>query len=585
MQREKRRLGDILIQAGMITPDQLAAAIEVQKQTKDRLGKVLIQLGFISEENLIKTLAHQLKINYVNLKEEKLDPSLAQLIPDKVARRHMVVPLARMGQVLMVAMADPLNIFALDDLAFKTGLEIEPVIASEKDILFALDQVYGTSLVDRIESTGEDLQSYTAPEEEKEEIGVGEETGIDEGPISQLVNLIVSEAVKERASDIHLEPDEKALRIRYRVDGLLRETTSLGPRFIAPVISRIKIMSKLDISEKRYPQDGRFKFTMDQKVIDARVSTFPTIYGENVVIRLLDQSSILLGLEDLGFLPSDLEKVLYLIQKPYGFILVTGPTGSGKTTTLYAILNRINSPEKHIVTLEDPVEYRLEMIRQCQINLKAGLTFAVGLRSILRQDPDGIMVGEIRDFETAEIAIQSALTGHLVLSTLHTNDAPSTLIRLMNMGVDPFLISSSVEGVIAQRLLRLICPNCKEPYSATEEEKRELGLPEKEEVLLHRGKGCPFCRGTGYKGRLGIFEILIVDRELKEMILKRAGQRDIEDHARRRQQMKSLREDGIAKVLKGITTVEELNRVTPKEAPFLTFTGVGTEGEDGFKRG
>jgi type IV pilus assembly protein PilB len=585
MQREKRRLGDILIQAGMITPDQLAAAIEVQKQTKDRLGKVLIQLGFISEENLIKTLAHQLKINYVNLKEEKLDPSLAQLIPDKVARRHMVVPLARMGQVLMVAMADPLNIFALDDLAFKTGLEIEPVIASEKDILFALDQVYGTSLVDRIESTGEDLQSYTAPEEEKEEIGVGEETGIDEGPISQLVNLIVSEAVKERASDIHLEPDEKALRIRYRVDGLLRETTSLGPRFIAPVISRIKIMSKLDISEKRYPQDGRFKFTMDQKVIDARVSTFPTIYGENVVIRLLDQSSILLGLEDLGFLPSDLEKVLYLIQKPYGFILVTGPTGSGKTTTLYAILNRINSPEKHIVTLEDPVEYRLEMIRQCQINLKAGLTFAVGLRSILRQDPDGIMVGEIRDFETAEIAIQSALTGHLVLSTLHTNDAPSTLIRLMDMGVDPFLISSSVEGVIAQRLLRLICPNCKEPYSATEEEKRELGLPEKEEVLLHRGKGCPFCRGTGYKGRLGIFEILIVDRELKEMILKRAGQRDIEDHARRRQQMKSLREDGIAKVLKGITTVEELNRVTPKEAPFLTFTGVGTEGEDGFKRG
>jgi type IV pilus assembly protein PilB len=585
MQREKRRLGDILIQAGMITPDQLAAAIEVQKQTKDRLGKVLIQLGFISEENLIKTLAHQLKINYVNLKEEKLDPSLAQLIPDKVARRHMVVPLARMGQVLMVAMADPLNIFALDDLAFKTGLEIEPVIASEKDILFALDQVYGTSLVDRIESTGEDLQSYSAPEEEKEEIGVGEETGIDEGPISQLVNLIVSEAVKERASDIHLEPDEKALRIRYRVDGLLRETTSLGPRFIAPVISRIKIMSKLDISEKRYPQDGRFKFTMDQKVIDARVSTFPTIYGENVVIRLLDQSSILLGLEDLGFLPSDLEKVLYLIQKPYGFILVTGPTGSGKTTTLYAILNRINSPEKHIVTLEDPVEYRLEMIRQCQINLKAGLTFAVGLRSILRQDPDGIMVGEIRDFETAEIAIQSALTGHLVLSTLHTNDAPSTLIRLMDMGVDPFLISSSVEGVIAQRLLRFICPNCKEPYSATEEEKRELGLPEKEEVLLHRGKGCPFCRGTGYKGRLGIFEILIVDRELKEMILKRAGQRDIEDHARRRQQMKSLREDGIAKVLKGITTVEELNRVTPKEAPFLTFTGVGTEGEDGFKRG
>lgn len=569
MQREKRRLGDILLQAGMISPDQLAAAIEAQKQTKERLGKVLIQLGFISEDNLIKTLAHQLKINYVNLKEEKLDPHLAQLIPDQVARRHLVVPLARMGQVLLVAMADPLNIFALDDLAFKTGLEIEPVIASEKDILYALDHLYGSSLVERLESASEELQVYTADEGDTEESGGGEDAVVDEGPISQLVNLIVSEAVKERASDIHLEPEERALRIRYRIDGILREIPPLGPRFIAPVISRLKIMGKLDISEKRYPQDGRFKFTMDHKVIDARVSTFPTIYGENVVIRLLDQSSILLGLEDLGFLPRDLEKVLYLIQKPYGFILVTGPTGSGKTTTLYAILNRINSPEKHIVTLEDPVEYRLEMIRQCQINVKAGLTFAVGLRSILRQDPDAIMVGEIRDFETAEIAIQSALTGHFVLSTLHTNDASSTLIRLMDMGVDPFLISSSVEGVIAQRLVRMLCPRCKEPYSAGPDEKRDLGLGEEDERVLYRAKGCPSCKGVGYMGRQGIFEILIVDREIKEMILRKAGQKEIEDHARQRQQMMSLRQDGVAKVLKGLTSVEELNRVTPKEVSFF----------------
>ena len=398
MQREKKRLGDILLQAGMVTPDQLSKAVESQKKTKERLGKSLIRLGFVTEENLIKTLAHQLKINHVNLKEEKIDSSLLKLIPEKVARRHLVLPLTRMGQVLLVAMADPLNIFALDDLAFQTGLEIEPVIASEQDILTTLGALYGSSLLDKIEMGSEEVRSGVTedepPEPENEEGDI-----IDEGPISQLVNLIISEAIKERCSDIHLEPDERALRIRYRVDGILKETSTLGAKFIAPVISRIKIMSKMDISEKRFPQDGRFKFNLDNKIIDSRVSTFPTIYGENVVMRILDQSSIVIGLEDLGFLPRDMDKVRYLIEKPYGFILVTGPTGSGKTTTLYAILNTINSPEKHLVTLEDPVEYRLDMIRQCQINLKAGLTFAVGLRSILRQDPDGIMVGEIRDLK------------------------------------------------------------------------------------------------------------------------------------------------------------------------------------------
>lgn len=552
----------------MITPDQLAGAIEAQKKTKDRLGKTLIQMGFISEENLIKTLAHQLKINFVNLKEESIDPSLAKLIPSKIARRYVVIPLARMGQVLMVAMADPLNIFALDDLAFKTGLEIEPVIASEADILHALDTLYETTFMDKIESAPEGLHVYSVEEELAEIAEIEEAVEIDEGPISQLVNLIISEAIKDRCSDIHLEPEERALRIRYRIDGILRETSSLGPRFIAPVISRIKIMSKMDIAEKRFPQDGRFKFVVDNKVIDSRVSTFPTIYGENVVMRILEQSSIVIRLEDLGFVPRDMEKVRYLIQKPYGFILVTGPTGSGKTTTLYAVLNTINSPEKHIITLEDPVEYRLEGIRQSQINIKAGLTFAVGLRSILRQDPDGIMIGEIRDFETAEIAVQSALTGHLVLSTLHTNDAPSSLVRLADMGVDAFLISSSIEGVIAQRLVRVICPHCKEAYSASEDELLDLRLPQNQERVLYRGKGCSFCKGSGYKGRLGIFEVLIVDTELKEMILRKAIQREIEEYARLKQGMISMREDGIAKVMAGITTVEELNRVTPKEATF-----------------
>ncbi len=568
MNREKKRLGDILLQAGMVTPDQLSKAIESQRKTKERLGKSLIRLGFITEENLIKTLARQLKINYVNLKEEKIDSSLLKLIPEKVARRHLVLPLTKMGQVLMVAMADPLNIFALDDLAFQTGLEIEPAIASEQDILTTLGVLYGSSLLDKIEMGSEDVRTGVAedetPEPENDEGDI-----IDEGPISQLVNLIVSEAIKERCSDIHLEPDEKVLRIRYRIDGILKETSSLAAKFIAPVISRIKIMSKMDISEKRFPQDGRFKFNLDNKIIDSRVSTFPTIYGENVVMRILDQSSIVIGLEDLGFLPRDMDKIRYLIQKPYGFILVTGPTGSGKTTTLYAILNTINSPEKHLVTLEDPVEYRLDMIRQCQINLKTGLTFAVGLRSILRQDPDGIMIGEIRDFETAEIAVQSALTGHLVLSTLHTNDAPSSLVRLADMGVDPFLIASTVEGVIGQRLVRVICPRCKEPYKASAEEIEDLKLSLEEEVILHRGKGCSSCKGSGYKGRLGLFEILIVDRDLKEMIHRRANHKEIEDYAHLRQGMKSLREDGVAKVLAGITTLEELNRVTPREAKFI----------------
>jgi type IV pilus assembly protein PilB len=571
MKPVKKRLGDILVHAGMITEDQLAVAIEAQKKTKERLGKTLIRLNFVTEENLIKTLAHQLQINSVDLKQEKIDPALAKLIPDKIARRHLVVPLAQMGQVLMVAMADPLNIFALDDLTFKTGFEIEPVIASEQDILNTLETLYQSSLMDRIETAPEELHAYSAEEEPAE--AVPEVTEVDEGPISQLVNLIISEAIKDRCSDIHVEPDDRVLRVRYRVDGILKETSTLGERFILPVISRIKIMSKMDIAEKRYPQDGRFKFVMENKSFDTRVSTFPTIYGENVVIRLLDQSSIVISLEELGFLPRDMEKVRYLIQKPYGFILVTGPTGSGKTTSLYAILNTINSKEKHIVTLEDPVEYRLELIRQCQINIKAGLTFAAGLRSILRQDPDGIMVGEIRDFETAEIAIQSALTGHLVLSTLHTNDAASSLARLADMGVEPFMISSSVEGVIAQRLVRIVCPRCKAPYEATATELTDLRLSPEEEVLLYRGQGCSFCKNSGYKGRLGIFEILIVDKEIKEMVLAKASQHDIENHARSRQGMKSLREDGIAKVLAGVTTVEELNRVTPKETSFESTSG------------
>jgi type IV pilus assembly protein PilB len=558
---KRKRLGDILIEAGLIDQKKLQEAIELQKISKERLGKILVQFGYVSEEEIMRTLSHQLHIPFVDLSKQILDKRLVLLVPQNVAENYLLVPISENKRILTVAMADPLNILAIDELTIRTKMSIDPVIALEVEIRRAIEELYGGSLLSR----GETGAEAAAGDEEKEDGSPEEE--IEEGPISQLVNLILTEAVRDRASDIHVEPDESQLRIRYRVDGMLRETTPLQAKYVNPVTSRIKIMSKLDIAERRSPQDGRFHFSSNGHSVDVRVSSFPTIYGENVVMRLLDQSSILLTLEDLGFLPEDYKKLLYLISIPYGFVLVTGPTGSGKTTTLYATLNSINDPQKNMITLEDPVEYRLGGIRQAQINAKAGLTFAAGLRSILRQDPDIIMVGEIRDGETANIAVQAALTGHLVFSTLHTNDAPSTLIRLSEMGIPPFLIASSVEGVLAQRLVRKLCPECREPYQPDPEIRRELGIPAGETPTLYRPKGCRLCKNSGYKGRLGIFELMIVNQEIKELLLQKASYGAITERATRNQGMKTLRMDGIAKVLNGITSVEELNRVTIRELP------------------
>jgi len=557
----KKRLGDILLEAGLIDQRKLEEAIALQKVTRERLGRVLIKQGFVSEEDIMRTLSHQLHIPYIDLSSQAIDKKLILVVPQTVAENYLLVPIREDGKTLTVAMSDPLNILAIDELSIRTKLTIIPVIALEEEIQRAIEELYGGSLLAKGESSVESISA----EEDEDSPKVEEE--IEEGPISQLVNLILSEAVRDRASDIHIEPEENQLRIRYRVDGMLRETTPLQGKYTNPVTSRIKIMSKLDIAERRSPQDGRFHFSSNSHNIDVRVSSFPTIHGENVVLRLLDQSSILLTLEDLGFLPEDFKKFLYLIHIPYGFVLVTGPTGSGKTTTLYATLNSINDPKKNVITLEDPVEYRLQGIRQAQVNPKAGLTFAGGLRSILRQDPDIVMVGEIRDAETANIAVQAALTGHLVFSTIHTNDAPSTLIRLGEMGIPPFLIASSVEGVLAQRLIRKLCPECREPYQATPENLEELGFPAKKELVLQRPKGCRLCKNTGYRGRLGLYELLIADQEIKELMLQKASPGLVAQTARRSQGMKSLREDGVAKVVKGITSVEELNRVTLRELP------------------
>jgi type IV pilus assembly protein PilB len=556
----KKRLGDILLEAGLIDQPKLEEAIALQKVTRERLGRLLIKQGFVSEEAIMRTLSQQLRIPYVDLSSQTIDKKLILLVPQTVAENYVLVPIREDGRSLTVAMSDPLNILAIDELSIRTKLTIIPVIALEEEIQQAIEELYGGSLLSRNESS---VESVDAEEEDSAKV----EEEIEEGPISQLVNLILSEAVRDQASDIHIEPEENQLRIRYRVDGLLRETTPLQGKYTNPVISRLKIMSKLDIAERRSPQDGRFHFSSNSHNIDVRVSSFPTIHGENVVLRLLDQSSILLTLEDLGFLPEDFKKFLYLIHIPYGFVLVTGPTGSGKTTTLYATLNSINDPQKNVITLEDPVEYRLQGIRQAQVNPKAGLTFAGGLRSILRQDPDIVMVGEIRDGETANIAVQAALTGHLVFSTIHTNDAPSTLIRLGEMGIPPFLIASSVEGVLAQRLIRKLCPECREPYQATPENLGDLGLPANKELVLHQPKGCRLCKNTGYRGRLGLYELLIADPQIKELMLQKASPALVAETARRTQGMKSLREDGAAKVIKGITSVEELNRVTLRELP------------------
>ncbi len=563
--KKRKSLGESLVEQKLITAEQLQSAIKESEIKGEPLRKELVKLGMVSEEDIVTFFEEQLGIPRIDLKNYLIDAKILSLIPESLAKRYHLIPIFRTGDTLTIATADPLNVVALDDIRIKTKSNIEPAVATESEIMNAINQYYGTggSIEDVIKSI--DIKTLGL-EEGKEELEPEKLKNIaEEAPIIKLVNLIIMQAIRDKASDIHVEPEEDDLKIRFRVDGILHEQATIPKHLQAAVLSRMKIMSDLDIATKRIPQDGRFRINLEATQIDMRVSSLPTIHGENIVMRLLDTKSILLGLEQLGFDEKNLLLFKSIIVRPHGIILVTGPTGSGKTTTLYSALNVINTPDKNIITVEDPVEYQLKGVRQSQMNVKAGLTFATGLRSILRQDPDIIMVGEIRDLETAEIAIQAALTGHLVFSTLHTNDAPSSLTRLTDMGVEPFLISSSVIGIIAQRLVRTICSSCKQAYTPSPEVLKELSVEFKDpNVKFYKGKGCKICKNTGYKGRLGIFEFLTLTDKIRDMVLAKISSSQIK-RAAQDNGMKTLREDGIAKVLAGSTTIDEVIRVTQED--------------------
>ncbi len=560
---EKKKLGEILVEKGTITSAQLTQALAEQKKTGERLGRVLVNLDFITERELIKFLGVQMEIPPVNLDNYLIDPQIIDLVPQALAKRYILIPVFKSEDTLTVAMADPLNVFAIDDLQVRTKCKITPAVASEADILKAIDQYYGIS--ESMEEVIKEASEEKFKTVEVEEVDLDKiEALAEEMPIIKLVNLIIMQAIKDRASDIHIEPERDKLRTRYRIDGILYGAPSPPKRLQPAIVSRIKIMAGMDIAEKRLPQDGRIRLRMRNKDIDLRVATLPTMFGEKVVLRILERAVTIVDLDKLGLLPETRKKYEEIISRPYGIVLSTGPTGCGKSSTLYASLNKIKSTKTNIITIEDPVEYQISLVNQVQINPKAGLTFSSGLRSFLRQDPDIIMVGEIRDLETAEIAVHASLTGHLVLSTLHTNDAPTAFTRLVDMGVEPFLASSAVTAVMAQRLVRTICPKCKEEYQPPQEVLEELGLSKEKGLKFYRGKGCGNCKNTGYFGRTGIFELLVSNEKIKNMVVKKTPATELRKEALRAG-MISLREAGVSKIKKGITSVEEVLRVTQEE--------------------
>ncbi|MCX5749503.1 MAG: ATPase, T2SS/T4P/T4SS family [Candidatus Saganbacteria bacterium] len=565
MLKEKNSLGESLVEKKIITKEQLASAEQESKLSNEPLRKTLVRLNMVKETDIISFFEQYLHIPYVDLSSYIIDPKMIALITEEFANVNHTIPLFKAGEILTVAMVDPLNVMVLDELRSRTKCTIEPVLTTETDIKKALNQYYGvgSSIDDVVKKMDTELVMEEKAEEELSTDKI--RLAAEQAPIIKLVNILIRDAIKDSASDIHVNPEEKMVRIRYRIDGILHEVSTLPKYLQAAVISRIKIMSDMNIAVKRSPQDGRFRIKIDNNQIDLRISSFPSVHGENIVMRILDPNSLLIGLEQLGFSLEMLEKFKLLIKKPYGMLLVTGPTGSGKTTTLYSALSSINSPEKNIITLEDPVEYQLEMVRQSQINPKAGLTFSTGLRSILRQDPDVVMVGEIRDKETAEISIQAALTGHLVFSTLHTNDSSGALTRLIDMGVEPFLVSSSVIGIQAQRLVRKICKSCKESYTPSEKTLKDLGIEDtKGKIIFYRGKGCKNCKCTGYKGRIGIYELLIMNEKIRGLVLERNSV-DAIRKAAQEAGMKTLREDGLKKAFDGVTSIEEVIRATTIE--------------------
>lgn len=564
MEKREQKLVDELLTRQLVTADQVKKADKEAESSGATIGRVLISMGAVKNSDLGAVKADLLGVPFVNLKEYIVEQSAVDLVPEDVARKYKIMPLFKINDTLTIAMQDVLDIYTVDNLQRRTKSKIiDTVLSTPEDIQFAIDRYYGVSgdVEEAVKDIDiEELQTKSAPEEVEAKIL---EQMAEEAPVVKVVNLLVIRAIRERASDIHLEPAEDHLGVRFRIDGVLRKINPLPKHLQGAVVSRIKILAKLDIAEKRRPQDGRIQVRLENRDIDLRVSSFPTAFGENVVIRILDKTGFLLGLPQLGLADNELKRLDKIIRRPHGIMLITGPTGSGKTTTLYAILNAINSAEKNIITIEDPIEYQLPLIRQSQINPKAGLTFATGLRSILRQDPDIIMVGEIRDIETAEIAVNAALTGHLVFSTLHTNDAPGALTRLDDMGVEPFLIASSVVGIAAQRLVRVLCEKCKEKYEPPKELLKELNISG-DKGNFYKPKGCSYCDDVGYKGRVALFELLSVSEQLRKLILSRASSDEIKAVARR-EGMVTLWEDGIGKAKQGITSLEEVIKVTREE--------------------
>ncbi|MBI5056244.1 MAG: type IV-A pilus assembly ATPase PilB [Nitrospirae bacterium] len=562
------KLGQLLVSNNIVTEEQLLKALDLQKKEGGRIGTALVKLGFITNERLVQFLSKQYGVPAITLSAEEIDTSVVKFIPYDVAYKYHIFPFSKNGATLTIAMADPSNVFAIDDIKFMTGYDVKPVVASEASIKDAISRHYEQS--DALQTVVESITTESKEEsldfvkETEEDVDISElKTAVEEAPVVKLVNLLLSEAISRGASDIHIEPYEKEFRVRYRIDGMLYDVMQPPLKMRSALSSRIKIMSELDIAERRLPQDGRIKLKIKDKSVDLRVSTLPTLFGEKIVMRILDKSSLVLDLTRLGFEEKALKDFNEAISSPYGMVLVTGPTGSGKTTTLYSALSTVNSIDVNIMTAEDPVEYNLLGINQVHIREEIGLTFAAALRSFLRQDPDIIMVGEIRDLETAEIAVKAALTGHLVLSTLHTNDAPGTISRMVNMGVEPFLVSASVLLILAQRLCRKVCNNCREEEAIPESVLINAGIP-KDEIgtfKCYKGKGCPTCNGTGYKGRIALYEVMPIKDEMKELIIKSATALDLKREAVR-QGMKSLRMSGLSKLREGLTSIEEVLRVT-----------------------
>ncbi len=553
-----KRLGEILLERNLISPEDLERAMVEQARTEGLLGRVMLQMGLVKESDLMAALAEQVGYRFVDISEYTVDASAAGLLSEQVARRYRALPIGYEDNRLLVAMADPANLFALDDIRTITGLDVQPVVATAADIETAIR---------KFSHLDESVQKMASEASEEAEADRGEAqraiAAVEEGPIVKLVNLLISQALADRASDVHVEPMERDVRIRYRIDGVLQEVMRSPKNIQAGLVSRLKVMADINIAERRVPQDGRVGLTVGGKSIDLRVATLPTVYGEKVVIRILDKTSVLLKLEELGFHESSYHRYRAAYTKPYGAILVTGPTGSGKSTTLYATLNIVNKPDKNIITVEDPVEYRLSGISQMQMNARAGLTFASALRSILRADPDVVLVGEIRDRETALIAVEAALTGHLVLSTLHTNDAPSSLPRLVEMGVEPYLVGSAIDCIVAQRLARKLCIRCRQGYRPDPAELQEAGF-DVEAIAdvreLARPVGCQACAKTGFRGRIGLYEVMPMSEEIERLTVERASSEEIRRSARR-DGMTTLRQDGLEKVLRGITSIQEVLRV------------------------